>query len=270
MEKIEDVEINENNKRVYPWDIEDDIVFFFQNTMDDLSTSPDATKETIHNFKSDNEIWCEKLEEVTLFFKENERRPSKFSHDQKERELHEWLSSQLFYRGKYNWEPEIENIWQTFKQNHIQFFKSNEDQWLTYLDKIKTFLTINKRRPLKIAIDKDETMLHCWMMSQIRNRPKCCQIMAKEEIRNIWDIFVNNFIEYFKSQREIWHEKFNKLKLFVIANKRRPSRWSGGQYENKLGCWIQVQTKNREKCSCFMVNEEIRAIWDEFKEKYRL
>ena len=83
------------------------------------------------------------------------------------------------------------------------------------------------------------------------------------------DAFKNEHIEYFKSNEKIWREKLEEAKSFFEIHGKRPSKHANGEEEEKvLGFWIDNQLKNREKCIYIMSNEEIRDIWDGFKNDY--
>ena len=141
--------------------------------------------------------------------------------------------------------------------------------WHEKLDEVKLFLEINGRIPSKTTKDCNEKVLSIWIETQVENKEKCQHIMLNEEIRDIWDAFKNEHIEYFKSNEKIWREKLEEAKSFFEIHGKRPSKHANGEEEEKvLGFWIDNQLKNREKRIYIMSNEEIRDIWDGFKNDY--
>ena len=66
---------------------------------------------------------------------------------------------------------------------------------------------------------------------------------------------------------EIWHEKLDEVKSFFEIHGKRPSERAKDE-EKVLSIWIDTQLKNREECQYIMLNEEIRDIWDGFKNDY--
>ena len=83
--------------------------------------------------------------------------------------------------------------------------------------------------------------------------------MLEEEFRDIWDAFISEHIEYFKSNEEIWRDKLQEAKSFFEIHGKRPSTIANDGTEKELSNWISTQLTNREKCQKSMSNEIGRA-----------
>ena len=47
--------------------------------------------------------------------------------------------------------------------------------------------------------------------------------MLSEDIRSLWDSFINDYEQYFVSNEESWTIKLDELKAFINLNERRPN-----------------------------------------------
>jgi ribosomal RNA-processing protein 8 len=87
----------------------------------------------------------------------------------------------------------------------------------------------------------------------------------KDETRyNLWTNFLEEYKEYFKSNYEIWYEKFDELKNFMNKNKKRPTK----NNNKSLNQWLNLQIKNYKKKIQGMKDENRYNLWSEFTEKY--
>ena len=71
----------------------------------------------------------DKLEEAKSFFKIHGKRPSTIANDGTEKELSNWISTQLTNREKCQKSMSNEknrDLWDAFKNKYIECFKSNE------------------------------------------------------------------------------------------------------------------------------------------------
>ena len=65
--------------------------------------------------------------------------------------------------------------------------------------------------------------------------------------RIIWSQFLEEYEEYFKSDKEKWNEKMQELKMFININKKRPSTISKITNECIIGRWCNHQSSNYKK-----------------------
>ena len=90
--------------------------------------------------------------------------------------------------------------------------------------------------------------------------------MKNPEIYNTWTKFINEqeYIDYFKTNEELWYENFNKLKKFIYKNKKLPVPDSENISEKIIGSWLGHQKKNYKNKKKIMKNSEIYNTWTEF------
>ena len=222
----------------------------------------------IKYFKSNEEIWRDKLAEVKSFFKIHDKRPSTIAKDETEKVLAIWISTQLYSREKcqYSMSNEnIRNLWDVFK---TKFIKSNEEIWSDKLAELESFFEMHEKRPAQKVKNEKEKVLGSWISNQLQNREKCQCIMSNEKIRNLWDAFKTKYGKYLKSNEEIWRDKLDEVESFFEIHDKRPSHGAKNETEKELATWISTQLQNRENSQCIMSNKKIRDLWDAFKTKY--
>ena len=104
---------------------------------------------------------------------------------------------------------EFRDLWDAFKNEHIEYLKSNEDIWRDKLEEAKSFFEIQRKRPSESAKNDTEKILGSWISHQIQNRGKSKQIMSNKEFRDLWDAFISEHRKYFKS--------INNIKFFFLV-----------------------------------------------------
>ena len=139
------------------------------------------------------------------------------------------------------------------------------DNWFENLEEMKKFIDENNRLPNRSIIE--EKKLGLWLNTQKTNYRKKRYNMKNEEKYNLWSNFLEEYKEYFTTKDEIWFEKFEELKNFVVKNKRTPSHKI--KEEKWLFNWISSNKNNYKKCKKCMKNEEIYSLWTKFIEEYK-
>ena len=235
------------------------------NIMDnqDIMNNQDVmNNQNIMNNKNIKQLtWTNNLTKLKAFIDLNERRPNK--NKEIEKVMYSWVNTQLANRKTKKDIMSNENIrglWDNFIKDYEQYFLSNKELWTIKLDELKSFIDLNKRRPLEKK--KIEKVLTSWLSTQIKNRKTEKQIMLNEDIRNVWDNFIKDYNQYFLSNEELWTNNLTELKTFIDLNKRRPTK--GKDTEKIMGAWMDAQLGNRKKRKYNMINENIRGLWDSF------
>lgn len=253
---------NKNTKYadLYPWHCTQDL----QNRL-----IVDAFENgTLDDFKSDEDIWYDTIDELGLFFEKHKRRPLETSMNETEKKLSDWISRQSSYRMRYTPTQEMGETWDAFRTKYILYFQSNEDLWYLRFQELKIFLQENKRKPYLKSKNDHEITISRWLYYQSKNRPLCMHIMSKNEIRDIWDEFKDEYFEYFQSDKKPWSENLEELRAFLCENKRLPHISSENKKERQLRKWIITQKFNRSKCKYSMANRIICEKWDNFKNEH--
>jgi hypothetical protein len=226
--------------------------------------------------QSNEESWNESFNEVIKYIIENNKLPSKSNNDIQIKKLGLWIGTQLkSYKNKEQIMSNqiIYNKWTEFinDDKYKIYFQSNEKLWFESFNKVIEYIDKNEKRPFDKDKDNEIKKLGSWISHQITNFKKKEQIMKNEIIYNKWNEFINNkkYKIYFQSNEELWYESFNKVKEYIIENKKRPL--DKDNKIKKLGKWIYLQMSNHKKKEQIMKNEIIYNKWSEFinDEKYK-
>ena len=142
--------------------------------------------------------------------------------------------------------------------------RSNDEIWHGNIKEMILFFEINKAPPsLSSKYEREKKLAH-WILQQLSNRKNGMEMMTSEEIRNIWDTTKNTHIKYFISDEDIWHEKIDEILPFFETNQTRPSLVSEHGNESTLNSWMSHHLQNKSESA----SDEIRDIWDNFKNNY--
>ena len=69
----------------------------------------------------------------------------------------------------------------------------------------------------------------------------------KDKIKyDLWTKFLKDYEEYFKSDSEIWYQKFDELKKYIRDENKFPN------IKTKLGAWINTQNDNYKNKMIFI------------------
>ena len=90
--------------------------------------------------------------------------------------------------------------------------------------------------------------------------------MENEEIRKIWEFFVNKYQEIIMSNDELWRYNLNLLEKYIVDNNILPSIHSKISNEKRLGTYIHHQKHNHKYNT--MKDASRRKEWEDFIEKY--
>jgi hypothetical protein len=220
-------------------------------------------------FLSREDDWKYKLEKLKQFMDNAKRRPIQQNKNTDEKIMATWISNQLKnYPKKIQImeKLEIQILWEDFTNNpkYSNYLLSREEHWKYKLEKIKQFIDVHNRRHTKESKNQDEKMLGEWISTQLKNYPKKIAIMKNQEIRQLWEKFVNEpkYFNYFISKEDDWKVKLEKIKQFIDVHNRRPAKES--KDEKKQATWISVQIKSYPKKKYIMGKIEIRKLWENF------
>jgi len=233
-------------------------------------------KETINNyiigvkeFKQYN--WKEKLQLVIDYIKENNKLPSTRHKNKNIKSLGQWLSQQKNNNNKninIMKNEEIKKEWEQFINEYEHFFKSNEEIWKDNLNKVIDYIKENNKLPSSIDKDKNIKSLGQWLSHQKNNNNKNINIMKNEEIKKEWELFINEYEHFFKSNEEIWYDTLNKVIDYIKENNKLPSTRDKNKNIKSLGEFINTQKQNYKKYEGIMKIKEIREEWEQFINEY--
>ena len=82
--------------------------------------------------------------------------------------------------------------------------------------------------------------------------------MKNEIIYNKWSDFINEYKEYFKTNKELWYESLQQLILYIDKYRKRPSSGNKNEQINKLAGWLMIQNRNfKNKINIMKNNNDI-------------
>jgi hypothetical protein len=206
------------------------------------------------------------LDKVKEYIDCNKKRPSCCDKNNDVKTLGLWcVCQQKNYRDKINAmkDEDIYIKWESFVKDYEEYFISDDEKWYDNLSKVKEYLNKYHKRP------SDKDYLDGWLSSQIQNYKNKNKSMNNSEIYDTFTIFLNEYNEYFRSNEEIWYDKFNKLKEYIDENHKRPSEVDKNEYTASLGKWLSRQLKNYKNRTQIMKDDKIYSIWSSFIEEYK-
>ena len=222
-------------------------------------------------FLSNVEAWESKLSEVKSYIDQFKKRPLNHSKNIQIKTLATWITTQQqTYKKKINImaNPEIYAQWTNFinDSRYLEYFISNETAWEVKLNKVKTYIDQNEKRPSESNKNTNIKTLATWITTQQQSYKKKKEIMANPEIYAQWTNFINDpkYLEYFLSNKEAWEAKLNELKSYINKYKSKPTNCNKDIHIKTLAVWIQRQQNNYKKKSQIMSYPEIYVRWTNF------
>jgi hypothetical protein len=137
-------------------------------------------------------------------------------------------------------------------------FITIKDLWFLRFEKLKKYIDDNYKTPTEL-VDKKLTI---WLYKQKTCYIEKTMLMKQSDIYDTWHLFVNDekYKKYFKSNVDIWFEKFNELKQFYAENNKLPTKISN----IFLHHFFHDQQKSHRKKLNIMRYEKIYNLWTEF------
>jgi superfamily II DNA or RNA helicase len=148
------------------------------------------------------DIWNKKLEWVKKYIDDNEKRPS-IRNKNKEIKLYgQWVSNQKQYYSSNEHIMKNDNVrkkWEIFinTDKYEEYFISNEEKWIKTLEIIKKYIKDEKKLPTRYNENIEIRQLGKWLSSQQQNYSKKKYIMIDKLILKKWELFINEYKEYF-------------------------------------------------------------------------
>jgi rubrerythrin len=220
-------------------------------------------------FQSNFEQWKINLEKVKKYIDEHKKRPSKHDKNNNIKILGQWINTQLkCYKTKsfiMN-NKDIRNLFEDFINNdkYKDYIITNEDKWILILEQVKKYIKENKKRPTDCDKNLEIKKMGNWINHQMKKYKNHTEIMQDDNIREIWENFIDEYKEYFMSNDDIWKLKLLNVKKYINENKKRPSKRDMNNDIKIIGNWLSIQVKNYKKHAEIMKNDNIRKLWEDF------
>jgi hypothetical protein len=267
---------NNNYKTIKHTMKNEDIYSEWTNFMNDY-------KEYIKSYQeyllSNEEIWYNNLIKVKEYIVKNKKRPNSTDKDIEIKQLGRWINTQnKNYKTKkhtmkneniYSEWTNFMNDYKEYIKNYQEYLLSNEEIWYNNLIKVKEYIDNNNKKPHSTDKDIEIKQLASWIYIQQNKYNYKKHIMKNEDIYCEWTNFMNDYKEYFLSNEEIWYNNLNKVKEYIVNNKKRLSTIDKNKEIKQLASWIGTQHQNYKKKEHNMKNEEIYCEWTQFLEQYQ-
>jgi hypothetical protein len=162
---------------------------------------------------------------------------------------------------------EIRTYWEEFINNsdYSKFFEDNDTIWNNNLEKLKSYIDINHKRPTGTDSNSEIKALSDWLSSQLYNI-KNNKGNTLDHITQ-WEEFINNtdYSKYFEDNVTVWNNYFKELKNYIDENDKLPSRNDTINKIKILGNWCNAQIQNYTKVRYIMkIDNNIYQRWLDF------
>jgi superfamily II DNA or RNA helicase len=217
-------------------------------------------------FMSRDEVWHDRFDTIIKHIENNNILPSRSSADAEIKSMAAWIQAQKQHysnrTGLMNVD-EIRLIWEKFIDKYHKY-KTNKDKWFENFEAIKEYVKQNNHLPSnENTKDKNVQKLGNWLNEQKQNHKNRTQRFKDDRMFEIWDKFVKDNYELFKTNEEVWLENFDRLKVYIHKNNKLPSKKAKNEDKN-IGLWVCHQKQIYRKNEDIMKNNDIRRIWEEF------
>jgi superfamily II DNA or RNA helicase/DNA-directed RNA polymerase subunit H (RpoH/RPB5) len=207
-------------------------------------------------------IWCDEYEEILETLSSIKEYDIMFKDKIK-------INAAIFYNNRNEIDIKIinEDI-ETLNKYVIGVKEFKCLTWNEKLELLEKYIIENDKLPSSKSNDKYIKNIGIWIGNQKRNYKNKKEIMKNEEIRKKWDEFICKNINLFKTNIELWYDKFKLVEDYIIKYNKLPSQYDKDNNTKILGIWIASQKSKYKNNIQIMKNEEIKKQWKEFIEKY--
>ena len=228
-------------------------------------------------FLSQYDLFILNLNKIKTYIDETNKRPSSNNKNKYIKNMGNWLGDQLKHYKKNKKNMTNLLIKQKFEEfinndKYKIYFLTQYENFIININKVKTYIDNNNKRPSMLDTDKNINKLSSWLDVQTKYYNN--NNMLNLQIKTYWIDFINNnkYKIYFQSQEDNFIINLNKIKEYIDNNNKLPSNSSKDNNFKYLACWIQTQKSNYKKNKYIMLNLEIKTKWKEFinDDKYKI
>ena len=133
--------------------------------------------------------------------------------------------------------------------------------WYEKLEQVKKYIDENNEKPKR---SKSNNVLGEWLHTQQQNYKNNKDSMKDENIKKDYELFLEEYKEYLLTDKEIWYNNLNKVKLYINNNNKRPTQHNKDKETKVLGSWLCQQ----KKYAC-MKDENIKKDYEIFLKEYK-
>jgi superfamily II DNA or RNA helicase len=241
------------------------------------------------------ELWKLRLKAINEFKKNNKNNlPKQIRGIKTETQIEEntdslWLKRQEkgYQMNNFNFirYPELKIIWEQFRCENIDYFKTSDDIWKEKLIEYKNCLDNNIIKFNEKYSDKYSKLwfiteilpnnkselycINCWGSRQQSNRRLNKETMKNnQELRQLWDDTVIKYGNLFPTYKEELIIKLNIIEQFILEEERFPIDTVKSKIESQMRIWFRTKKSNFETKTKIFKDEDSRKIFKEFIDKY--
>jgi hypothetical protein len=207
--------------------------------------------------------------------KNHKKLPNHTNKDKNTRYLAGWISLQkenFKINKQIMTNKNIRKIWEEFVNKYKEVFKTTKDIWKYNFNRLIEYINIHNILPTSSNEDENIKYLGLWVRNQTKCYDKKQFIMKNEEIRTLWEDFLNmkGIKLLFLNNEEMWNYNKTKVEEYIQEHNKLPAQTDKIQDIAVLGNWIQSQKQNYKNKTKIMINENIRKLWEDFVKQYKI
>lgn len=135
------------------------------------------------------------------------------------------------------------------------------EEWYNKLEKVKNYITNYKKQPSQHDTQLDIKKLGIWLNRQKQIYKKNMNIMKKQEIRELWEEFMDEYNIDTGCIETKWNNNLIKIKLLIHKNI---------ELNSKDKKWILTQKLHYKKNCGIMKKVQIKYSWEKFIDEYNI
>jgi len=215
--------------------------------------------EENYNKKASIILWCDKIDDVLMYISSV-------------KEIDANYSEKIRYI-QFNKEL-IKNDTKTQKKYELRYEKFimgvqeyRGFSWRNNLKKIIEYMKTNGERPPHHSKNEETEKLARWLQDQCTHYNKKTKVMKIQDIYNTFSEFLKEYAEHFRTRKDDWYIKLNKVQKYIDDNNKPPPCVSDDEYIDIIGRWFHRQMHNFVHKEGTLKNLEIYNAFLDFKKK---
>ncbi len=216
--------------------------------------------------ENDDDTWLKTFDELKNFIITNNKVPYEKSGTEEEKKLGRWFSNQKKnYKNQADGMKKIVRykIWEQFLIQFDSYIKNPEKEWENNFEDTKNFIIQFERLPTELNRDlPTEKKLCKWLSHQIENNKNNAKSMLDENKKIVFNKFLDDFEQYFRSNEKKWDINFKNLQTFITENNRLPKKNSNE--ELFLFNWLRTQKSNYTYKTKILKDNERYGLFENF------
>jgi hypothetical protein len=226
--------------------------------------------DVIHRFNV-NTYWHIKLNKVKRYIHEYKKLPPCNAQNAKIKNLWKWIKQQERKYRDINYisqNQEFYREWSKFIEENNTYFSSRYDKWIRNLIDVKNYINEHHELPKNSSNDIKIKNLYSWVVYQNNKFKNKIFNMKNRKIYNMWNQFIHEYEEYFKTNKTKWIKKLNELKNYIDTYDDIPYYKSKYTDEIIIYRWMKKQIQNYKNVINIMKDPEIYKLWFNFIKEY--